>query len=117
MRPFGDVITLEAARAILDATGIPIDRTETIPLEDANSRVVAGDIIARDDVPPFSRAGMDGYAVRAGDTRGASSRNSAHAQESAHPLHRPGIACPRRRGPVHRKSRPALRCPRAPMRW
>jgi len=72
MRPFGEVITLEAARAILDATGIPIDRTETIPLEDANSRVVAGDIIARDDVPPFSRAGMDGYAVRAGDTRGAS---------------------------------------------
>ena len=27
MRPFGDVISLEAARAILDATGAPIDRT------------------------------------------------------------------------------------------
>ena len=72
MRPFGDVISLEAARAILDATGTPIDRTETIPLEDANGRVVADDIIASDDVPPFSRAGMDGYAVRAADTRGAS---------------------------------------------
>ncbi len=33
MRPFGDVISLEAARAILDATGAPIERTETIALE------------------------------------------------------------------------------------
>ncbi len=75
MRPFGDVISLDAARAILDATGAPIDRTETIPLSDAHGRVVAKDIIARDDVPPFSRAGMDGYAVQARDTHGASRGN------------------------------------------
>jgi molybdopterin molybdotransferase len=72
MRPFGDVISLEAARAILDATGAPIDRTETIALSDANGRVLSGDIVARQDVPPFSRAGMDGYAVRARDTQGSS---------------------------------------------
>jgi molybdopterin molybdotransferase len=71
MRPFGDVISLDAARAILDATGSPIDRVETIPLDQANGRVVACDIIAACDVPPFFRAGMDGYAVRAADTRGA----------------------------------------------
>ena len=71
MRPFGDVISLESARAILDATGAPINRIETVGLADANGRVVANAVTARQDVPPFSRAGMDGYAVRAGNTRGA----------------------------------------------
>ena len=71
MRPFGDVISLDAARAILDATGSPIDRVDTITLDQAHGRVVARDIVAACDVPPFSRAGMDGYAVRAADTYGA----------------------------------------------
>jgi molybdenum cofactor synthesis domain-containing protein len=71
MRPFGEVITLEAARAILDTAGAPIERTQMIPLSDADGRVLAADVIARDDVPPFARAGMDGYAVRAQDTQGA----------------------------------------------
>ena len=72
MRPFGDVISLDAAHAILDSTGAPIERAETIALTDANGRVLAADVAARQDVPPFSRAGMDGYAVRARDTEGAS---------------------------------------------
>ena len=72
MRPFGDVISLDAARAILDRTGSPIDNVETILLGEANGRVLANDVVAQDDVPPFSRAGMDGYAVRARDTQGAS---------------------------------------------
>lgn len=71
MRPFGDVISLDAARAILDTAGAPVDRVETVALSDANGRVLASAVTARADVPPFSRAGMDGYAVRAGDTRGA----------------------------------------------
>jgi molybdopterin molybdotransferase len=72
MRPFGDVISLEAARAILDATGAPIENIETIMLSEANGRVLAADVVAQHDVPPFARAGMDGYAVRARDTVGAS---------------------------------------------
>jgi molybdenum cofactor synthesis domain-containing protein len=71
MRPFGDVISLDAARAILDSTGSPIERIEIVPLERAAGRVLARDAIASGDVPPFSRAGMDGYAVRAADTLGA----------------------------------------------
>src|SRR6188472_1689711 len=71
MRPFGDVISLEAARAILDSTGTPITNVETILLSEANGRVLAADVVAHGDVPPFSRAGMDGYAVRAEDTHGA----------------------------------------------
>jgi molybdopterin biosynthesis enzyme len=45
MRPFGDVISLDAARAILDTTGAPIDRMETVALSEANGRVLASDVI------------------------------------------------------------------------
>ena len=72
MRPFEDVISLESARQILDATGAPMANVETIMLSEANGRVIASDVVAQSDVPPFARAGMDGYAVRAADTRDAS---------------------------------------------
>src|SRR5438067_7781350 len=72
MRPFRDTISLEAARAIIDRTGMPITRTESIQIEQSNNRVVAKDVISFADVPPFARAAMDGYAVRAADTRAAS---------------------------------------------
>lgn len=75
MRPFRDTISLDAARAIVDRSGEPIARIEQIPIEQANGRVVARDVVASTDVPPFSRAAMDGYAVRAADTRGASRAN------------------------------------------
>ena len=71
MRPFGETISLDAARAILDATGAPMSRIERISLEHAAGRVLARDVTAAIDVPPFSRAGMDGYAVKAADTKGA----------------------------------------------
>jgi molybdopterin molybdotransferase len=71
MRPFRDTITLDAARAIIDRTGSPITATESIPVERTNGRVVARDIVAPSDVPPFTRAAMDGYAVQAADTQGA----------------------------------------------
>ena len=72
MRPIRDTIPLDEARALIDAAARPIARTERVPLADANGRVVASDVIAPLDVPPFARAGMDGYAVRAEDTFGAS---------------------------------------------
>ena len=72
MRPFRNTISLEAAREILSHTGAPIESTETIPIDRARNRVVSKDIIASADVPPFARAAMDGYAVRAADTQGAS---------------------------------------------
>jgi molybdenum cofactor synthesis domain-containing protein len=71
MRPFGDTISLDRAKAIIDAAIRPIERTERVPLEAAHGRVLARDIVSSSDVPPFSRAAMDGYAVRAADTTGA----------------------------------------------
>jgi molybdopterin molybdotransferase len=73
MRPFGKTIALEEARAIIERTVRPIDRTEVVPLQQANGRVLAKDVFSNADVPPFTRAAMDGYAVRAADTSGASS--------------------------------------------
>lgn len=72
MRPFEQTIPLDEARAILDSAIVPIARTEAVALADANGRVLATSVVAGADVPPFSRAGMDGYAVRAVDTAGAS---------------------------------------------
>jgi molybdopterin molybdotransferase len=72
MRPIRDTIPLDEARALIDAAARPITRTERVSLTDANGRVVARDVTASLDVPPFSRAGMDGYAVRAENTFGAS---------------------------------------------
>jgi len=71
MRPIRDTIPIEdALRSILDAA-VPIDRTERVALGAARDRVVAATVTSAVDVPPFDRAAMDGYAVRAEDTFGA----------------------------------------------
>jgi molybdenum cofactor synthesis domain-containing protein len=72
MRPFKGTISLDEARAIIDRAIVPIARVERVALEHAGGRVLADTITATADVPPFARAAMDGYAVRAGDTTGAS---------------------------------------------
>ena len=45
--------------------------SERVKLEHALNRVLAQDIVADTDLPPFDRAQMDGYAVRAEDTADA----------------------------------------------
>jgi molybdopterin molybdotransferase len=44
---------------------------ESVPLAEALGRCLALDVRAREPIPPFSKATMDGYAVRAADTRPA----------------------------------------------
>ena len=44
---------------------------EEVALDDALSRVLAGDVVSDLDLPPFDRAAMDGYALRAEDVAGA----------------------------------------------
>lgn len=46
-----------------------------VALEDALTRVIAEDITAQADLPPFANSSMDGFAVIAEDTRGADSSN------------------------------------------
>jgi molybdopterin molybdotransferase len=45
---------------------------ETVPLDNALHRVCGADIASPEDLPPLPRSTMDGYAVRAADTFGAS---------------------------------------------
>ncbi len=71
MRPIRETIPLEEALGIILDAAAPIERTERIPLLQAAGRVIAAPPIAAMDVPPFDRAAMDGYAVRAEDTFGA----------------------------------------------
>jgi molybdopterin molybdotransferase len=72
MKPIKETIPLEEARQLIAEACRPIDRTEHVRLVDANGRVAASDVQSMRDVPPFSRAGMDGFAVKAEDTFGAS---------------------------------------------
>ncbi len=44
--------------------------SETVPLAQAASRVLAADARAATDLPPFASSAMDGYALRASDTPG-----------------------------------------------
>jgi molybdopterin molybdotransferase len=61
----GRLISIEQARAsVLDAVRpLPCER---IALGDGLGRVLAQDIVAAGDVPPFACSAMDGYAVKAG---------------------------------------------------
>jgi molybdopterin molybdotransferase len=72
MRPIRETIPLEEARELIDGAVRPVVRIERLPLAQMNGRVLAADIQSERDVPPFARAGMDGYAVVAEDTFGAS---------------------------------------------
>ena len=42
----------------------PVTETETVRLAAARGRVLAGNIIAPLDLPPFDNSAVDGYAVR-----------------------------------------------------
>src|SRR5204863_5561172 len=69
---FLEVVSAAEARRRFEAR---LDRTplggESLPLAAALSRVIATDVIAPIDTPPFDRANVDGFALRAADTLGA----------------------------------------------
>jgi len=71
MRPIRETIPLSDALGLLLTGAQPIARTERVTLDAASGRVVSQPVLARVDVPPFDRAAMDGYAVVANDTFGA----------------------------------------------
>ncbi|WP_394739276.1 molybdopterin molybdotransferase MoeA [Natronococcus roseus] len=78
---FKERTPVDEARRILTEAAVESDvddpptGTETVSLERADGRVLAAPITAARNVPHYQRAAMDGYAVRAGDTFGASDRS------------------------------------------
>jgi molybdopterin molybdotransferase len=71
MRGFAQRHTVDAALAWLDAQLQPLT-SEMLPLRLAAGRVLAASVVSDVDVPGFDRAMMDGYAVLADSTEGAS---------------------------------------------
>ena len=64
------MISVEEALRILRAH-LPAPGVETVDFRSSLGRVLAEDLLANSDIPPFDRCAMDGYAVRADDTRPA----------------------------------------------
>jgi molybdopterin molybdotransferase len=64
--------TYEALQTWFEALQVKPCRALTLPLTEAYNRVLAEDVTAQEDLPRFNRSAVDGYAVRAEDTTGAS---------------------------------------------
>ncbi|MBV9236012.1 MAG: molybdopterin biosynthesis protein, partial [Xanthobacteraceae bacterium] len=69
---FLEVVPAEEAQArFAAAVEFGPQGSETVTLAAALGRILAADVSAPIDVPPFDRSGVDGFAVRAADTTGA----------------------------------------------
>jgi molybdopterin molybdotransferase len=76
----GLITVAEAKNILLDRlTGIKPE-TEFVPLLEALDRILAEPIRSRDNIPPHPRSVMDGFAVSAADTFGASESMPCYLQ-------------------------------------
>jgi molybdopterin molybdotransferase len=66
---------------------------QTVALDDATHRVLAAPVLATDDLVPFARSAMDGYALHAAETQHARRlriRDRAYAERGPERRHEPG---------------------------
>jgi len=56
---------------------------ETVGLDEALDRVLAADVVAEEDLPPFDRSTVDGYALRAADVADAAAEAPVRLRVSA----------------------------------
>jgi putative molybdopterin biosynthesis protein len=69
---FLEVVSADAARARFEAAvGLAPMPAERVTLADALGLVLAHDVVAPIDVPPFDRSNVDGFALRSADARNA----------------------------------------------
>ncbi len=76
MKDFFNVVDIQTVFGHIQSFG-PVD-TESIETSRATGRVLAETVTARENLPGFSRSTMDGYAVRASSTFGASESGPAY---------------------------------------
>jgi molybdopterin molybdotransferase len=65
----------EALELLLNSLKLEPLETVSISLAEALNHILAEDVIAEEDLPSFDRSAVDGYAVKANDTLGASQFN------------------------------------------
>ncbi|MCZ7401551.1 MAG: molybdopterin biosynthesis protein [Candidatus Methanoperedens sp.] len=66
-KEFRKLVTRDEAGRIIKNLDIK-PHSEEVDIENAFGHILAQDVVSGVDVPPFTRASMDGYAVRASDT-------------------------------------------------
>ncbi|HWR08502.1 gephyrin-like molybdotransferase Glp [Sporomusa sp.] len=71
MEYFNCISLKEAERLILNELAGLIVGSEQVSLVDSLGRIAAGDVVSKEDLPPFSRSTVDGFAVRGMDSFGA----------------------------------------------
>src|SRR5271155_4178849 len=73
----GPLLPVAEAERLIAERVAPVDGHETVPLREALGRVLAGDIVAPVNVPPFDNSAVDGFAVRGDDLGGDSEKRLA----------------------------------------
>lgn len=68
----GALMAVEAAleQLLAMAAATPVTQREHLPLAEAQGRVLAEDLVATLDLPPWPNSAMDGYALRLADWKG-----------------------------------------------
>src|SRR5688572_7552639 len=61
------ILSVEEAVAAITARFSAVDGVETVAVADADGRVLAEDVVATQQLPPFTNSAVDGYAVRGDD--------------------------------------------------
>lgn len=67
VKEFRKLVTMDEAHNIIESLDVHSSSVD-VDIENASGCVLANDIVSEVDVPPFTRASMDGYAVCAADT-------------------------------------------------
>src|SRR5665213_637781 len=65
----GPLLPLADMERLIGERVLPVAETESVPLRGALGRVIAVDIKAPVDLPPFDNSAVDGYAVRHADLK------------------------------------------------
>ena len=65
----GPLLPVDAAERLIAERITPVDGHESIALSEAQGRVLAHDVVAPVNLPPFDNSAVDGYAVRADEIK------------------------------------------------
>jgi molybdopterin molybdotransferase len=63
----GPLLAIEDVERLINERVTPVAEAESVALKDARGRVLAADVVAPIDLPPFDNSAVDGYAVRHAD--------------------------------------------------
>jgi molybdopterin molybdotransferase len=63
----GALLGVDAALALIEARIVPVVEEESVPLGDASGRILARDVVAGIDVPPYANSAVDGFALAHAD--------------------------------------------------